>query len=207
MKIRQGVTADFKKKCKAIIDGIQEALPIAGEVTRDEIVRTTLAGIGKDDEPFAPYSKAYQTLIDAVGGKPGGVVNLRGVFLKRDYKGGKPKFKNEKRESAYQRRLGYGRRAFVQVSFGEKSFLIQTPPTRPQKGLIDPQSEMSADLIKVTVQKTGFRLDYTPRQKDYMLYHNDTRVWFSVEKTAVRAALASVLATVFKALIRNFNGK
>lgn len=209
MKIRQNVTNGFRSKANILLQGLQDAIPLAGEVVRDGIIQTTLVGIGDGDTSFKPYSKAYQQLIDAVGGKPNGGVDLRGIFLKQGYKGGKVrKFKNAQREAARQRRAlakGIGRVGYVQVTAGGKSFIVKTPPTRQRRGLIDPQSEMSADLIKITAQKTGFRLDYVPRQFDYMQKHNETRPWFSTNKTPIKAAFASVLASVFKALIRNFN--
>jgi hypothetical protein len=210
LKINENVSRAFRGKCDALLQGIQDAMPIAGEAVRDAIVQTTLAGIGAGDAPFKAYSPGYQALIDSVGGKPGGVVNLRGVFLKPGYKGGTKRFKDRTRELSRQRRAlqrGAGRRAFVHVVIGSRSFIAKTKETRPQRGIIDPQSEMSADLIEVVVKKTGFTLIYHPRKTDYMVTHNETREWFSTDKAAVKAALASVMAQVFRALVRQFNGK
>lgn len=209
MRVRHDVTSAFRRKAEALMKGIQELIPVAAEVTRDGIIQTTLAGIGANDTPFAPYSPRYQALIDSVGGKPGGVVDLRGVFLKEGYPGGKVRrFKDAKREAKRQRNAlakGAGRRAFVQVTIGDNTFTAQTKPTRPRMGLIDPQSEMSADLIKITVTAHGFRLDYSPRQRDYMTKHNETRPWFSTAKTPIKAAFSEVLRIGFRALIQNFN--
>jgi hypothetical protein len=207
MRVRHDVTSAFRKKADDLRKGIQALIPLAAEVVRDGIIQTTLAGIGANDAPFKPYSPAYQALIDSVGGKPSGGVDLRGIFVKEGAKKTRT-FKDPKREAKRQRNAlakGIGRRAFVQVSIGDTTFTAQTKPTRPRMGLVDPQSEMSADLIKITVTANGFRLDYSPRQRDYMTKHNETRPWFSTAKTPIKAAFAEVLRVGFRALIQNFN--
>jgi hypothetical protein len=204
--INESVSIDFANRAGAFMQGLKDALPLVGEVARDEVIRTTLVGIGKGDAPFKPYSPSYQALIDAVGGKPGGVVNLRGIFVKKGAK--QFRFKDAAREAKRQRRAltrGAGRRAYVQISAGGRSFVAMTQPTRPQMGLVDPQSEMSADLIDIRVSGDSVSLQYHPRQHDYMIGHNDTRPWFSLEKSAVKGAVAEALKHIFVALIHSFN--
>src|SRR5205809_3386791 len=165
-------TKAFSEKISVFTSGDEEAFAAIGKDAARMIVQTTLAGIGEDDEPFKEYSESYKRLLEHVGGKPSGTVDLRGVFY---HKGRGPKrFKDPAREQQRQRRAlakGGGRRAFMQVEVGGRTFLVTTQLTRPRLGLIDPQSEMSADLIKVRVTKTGFRLVYQPRRADetYML--------------------------------------
>jgi len=170
----------------------------AGSIMADEIVRTTLAGIGDGDQPFREYSPAYRALIESVGGKASGVVDLRGVFEKRAPKGGE--------YSRTARSRGAGRRAYVEISAGGRRFFARTKRTRPRLGLVDPQSEMSRDLI--TVEVTGAaraKIVYKPRAQSYMILHNEDRKWFSVNKTAVQAAGVYTLQQLFAARCDAFN--
>jgi hypothetical protein len=215
VKQNLNVSSAFRGKCKAFMDGIRQSFPLVGEVARDAIVQTTLAGIGEGDSSFAQYSKLYQEQLDAVGGKPSGVVDLRGIFVK-DQRYGKTRtrrFKNPTREAARVKRArarGEGRQAFVLVTIGKTSFIARTKVTRARKGLLDPESEMSTDLIRIIAMPNGIRLEYRPRHESYMINHNEgdgvvKREWFSVNKTPVKAAVSSTLATIFRALIRSFN--
>jgi hypothetical protein len=201
-------TKAFAEKISIFTQGDEQAFEEIGKDAARMIVQTTLAGIGEDDAPFKPYSESYQKLLDHVGGKPSGIVDLRGIFY---HKGRGPKrFKDPARERKRQRRAlekGGGRRAFMQVTLGGRTFLVTTQLTRPRLGLVDPQSEMSADLISVRVTKTGFRLVYQPRRADetYMLTHQQDRPWFTVNKTAVAAVIFDGLRAYFKAKVRRWN--
>jgi len=205
----------FRGKCDAFMQGIRQGFPLVGEAAANAIVQTTLAGIGEGDAPFAPYSESYQAQLDAVGGKPSGVVDLRGIFVKdsRYKKGRTRRFKDATKEAARVKRArarGEGRIAFVQVTIGDRSFIAQTKATRARKGLVDQQSEMSADLIHVLATPNGIRLEYRPRHDSYMVNHNEgdgvpKREWFTVQKTPVKAAVSATLVTIFRALIRSFN--
>jgi hypothetical protein len=172
-------------------------------------VQTTLAGIGEKDQPFAPYSPAYKEQIDSVGGKPRQVVDLRGLFY----------HKGQKR-SGSKRNLGQGRRGVVKRAFQRDTrSKFQTPSivsfrtaeTRPQRGIIDPLSEMSLDLIKVESTNDRLTIEYEPREKDYMILHNKgdgklpQRKWFTANKTAVRAAILQATSTVIQARVEWFN--
>jgi hypothetical protein len=188
----------FKDGIDNLFDGFEEDLQVVGEIARDEIVRATLAGIGENDEPFAPYSAKYRELIESVGGKPGGVVNLRGVF----YHGGR----EPKKVSARMRRMGAGRRAFVWVNAGGTRFLARTKLTRPQKGLTDAESEMSVDLISVKVQEKSqsVRIVYVPRREKYMIFHQETRKWFTLNRANVRGAIVEAMRRLLEARIFAF---
>lgn len=196
--------ADFnriKGKLTGLLANMRPDHQFIGEAAAVAIVQTTLAGIGAGDAPFAPYSASYKELIDAVGGKPRQTVDLRGLF----YHDG------QKRSRSKQNR-GQGRRAFVTRAFaifpqgGHDnrliSFQAKTAETRPQRGLTDPLSEMSLDLIHVEATDDGLTVFYEPRQHDYMLAHQETRPWFSANKSAVRAAIASAVQTVIGARVQ-----
>jgi hypothetical protein len=177
----------------------------AGKAAAVAIVQSTLAGIGAGDQPFAPYSESYQKLLDSVGGKPQGTVNLRGVFLHSGQKN--PNFR-----SAERRRLsGADRRAYITFTARGKSITAKTPVTRPALGAIDPLSEMSLDLISVVVNNPTVTIRYTPRAADYMIAHNEgtgrapQRQWFSLDKEIVRGALIGILRQAQTRHVENFN--
>lgn len=89
-------------------------LEFVGQALIEPIITSTLAGIGEDDQPFAPYSRRYLDLINAVGGKPGGVVNLRGIFYPKWARGkANPRniLKAERRLAALRARSGVFDRA------------------------------------------------------------------------------------------------
>lgn len=200
------------KKLQGLLGGLKPDLEYVGGVASVAIVQTTLAGIGEGDQPFAPYSPAYKELIDAVGGKPRQVVDLRGLFY----------HEGQKRAKAKTNR-GQGRRAFVTrafttlarprrgVAFPESPKLVQfqamTEETRPQRGLTDKLSEMSLDLLKVEASDDRMTIVYEPRSKDYMAKHQKgdgttpARPWFSANKSAVKAAMNDALQTVIRARV------
>lgn len=230
MTINNGAD-DFKKRVEAFKAGIKEMLPIVGEIARDEIVRSTLAGIAEGDAAFTPYSKGYAELTEAVGGKTSGVVDLRGIFVHSGTTKAKKEIRRkglgnikvfdtpEKRarlakEANRQKRLlrkGGFRQAYVRVTISGKSFFAKTAFTRPRRSLEDTDSEMSTDLIKVTTNATGIKLVYSPRHTEYMIWHQEgegklpKRVWFSVEKANVKGAVQGALSQMFQALIADFN--
>lgn len=218
----QGDAQRITDKVKHFFSGWQEEMGLAGEAAARGIVQTTLAGIGENDEAFAPYSKEYQALLEAVGGKRRGVVDMRGIFF--------PAGKGPKSAAAllkYQgrkarRRDNAGRRAFVQVAavgvragalgVSGNTFFARTRVTRPQKGLSDALSEMSLDLLHVQPSEHGFTITYRPRRKGYMIAHQKSppkgtprRVWFTLNKRAVFEAVRDVIKQGFKARAAWFN--
>lgn len=204
-------------KITGFFNGFSEDLKMAGEAGAAAIVQTTLAGIADNDAAFAPYSASYQALIDAVGGKPQQTVNMRGVFEHdgRDQLSPKRAIKDQSKWLKFQKNQlakGAGRRAYITVSAGGKTFTAQTKQTRPALGLTDPQSEMSVDLIHVEATDTQLTLRYEPRAKPYMVYHNNgtanhapQRKWFSAKKEAVWGNMIYVIKTAIKARIQWFN--
>jgi hypothetical protein len=188
----------IKEKIRTFFADMGPDLKLVGEVMAEAIVRTTLAGIGENDAPFAPYSPAYQEYIEAVGGKPQQTVSLRGLF----YKAGQ---KRAKLGDKARLRLREGRQAFIGRSFvtrlrprlgrgtvakraraggldffqsigaaaprGVAKFTAKTGVTRPARGVTDKLSEMSLDLIKIEAADDSLRLIYTPRERDYMVTH------------------------------------
>jgi hypothetical protein len=190
-----------------------------GEVGAEAIIRTTLAGIGEADQPFAPYSPRYLEQIDAVGGKPQNTVNLRGLFYPPGTAPDLSKLSKRKRNAIFKR--GGGRRAFLGVSFvfkskggglgGIRSFTGMTKLTRPQLGLTDPLSEMSLDLITVSATANTLRIVYNVRKTPYMIYHqegagrNPRRPWFSANKAAVAAAMGEALKVLLAARVQRWN--
>jgi hypothetical protein len=202
---------DFRRvreKLEGLLKDMGEDIKFAGEQAATAIVQTTLAGIGENDQPFAPYSKSYTETIQAVGGKPGQVVNLRGLF----YHEGQKRY-------AGKRQMGQGRRAYIGVGFLAMSkegleggatavrFFAQTLETRPQRGITDKLSEMSLDLIKIEVEDTRLRLSYEPRKDPYMIYHQNgegrlpQRKWFTANKAAVKAALVDSMTVAIQARV------
>jgi hypothetical protein len=190
-----------KRKLGGLLSGMKDDHEFIGQAAAVAIIQTTLAGIGENDEPFAPYSASYKELIDSVGGKPRQVVDLRGLFYHQGQK-----------RSRSKKDLGQGRRAFVTRAFavfpqsGNDNRLVhfqaKTAETRPQRGLTDPLSEMSLDLVHVEATDNSLQVYYEPRANDYMLVHQQTRPWFSANKTAVRAAIYSAVETVIKARVQ-----
>lgn len=84
-------------------------------------------------------------------------------------------------------------------------FQAKTGLTRPAKGVTDPLSEMSLDLIKVVVAGEQMKIIYTARKDGYMIVHNEgsnkmpKRKWFTLDKAAVKAALVFGFETILKA--------
>lgn len=194
------------KRLMALVSDFTPELKLAGEVAADQIIITTLQGIGEGDKAFTPYSESYANLLAHVGGKPSGVVDLRGVFQHAG--------KREKSPKQISKNLiskGGGRKAFIWITLGKKQILFQTAQTRARKGIIDKDSEMSRDLIKVEVSQSRCKLIYTNRLVNYMIRHQrgDSRMpqrkWFSINKVAVKAAAISVLTAAFQARIARFN--
>lgn len=186
-------------------DNMGEDLKFAGEAAAEAIVVTTLAGIGEGDAPFAPYSRAYQEVLDAVGGKMRGTVDLRGIFYHAGQK--RVRYRSEARRRQYRE----GRQAYIRVAFGNLSFTARTGVTRPAKGIIDPLSEMSRDLISVVATDYNLKITYTARSEPYMIAHQEgsgrapKRVWFTLNKTKVREALLSSIRTAIAARVNWFN--
>jgi hypothetical protein len=88
-------------------------------------------------------------------------------------------------------------------------FQAKTGITRPAKGVTDPLSEMSLDLIKVVVANEQMKIIYHARKNGYMVVHNNgeghmpRRRWFSLDKAAVKAAILRGFEIILKArLIR-----
>lgn len=185
----------FRHGVETLFDDFDQDLEFVGEQVAAAIIQTTLAGIGENDQPFKDYSPSYKDTLEAVGGKPGGVVNLRGVFF-HDTKTHKT--------SATSRRKGAGRRAFIFVTIGSRRFVARTRQTRPQVGLTDKNSEMSLDLIEIKIPPlatpTVF-LRYHPRAIAYMIKHNDTRRWYTLKKSAVRGAAIETMKTLLAARV------
>ena len=210
MHVDQGDAARIQDKLARFFEGFAEDLKEAGEAARDEIVRTTLAGIGAGDAPFKPYSPAYQERLDAVGGKPQQTVNLRGVFYPPG-QGPRPRksdLASPAATAAWEKRMlkkGALRRAFVSVTAGGRTFQAKTALTRPAMGLVDRLSEMSADLITVQTTDDSLTLVYSPRARDYMVAHQDTRPWFTANKRAVVAALVTTVRAAVAARADWFN--
>lgn len=188
-------------KVGALFADFERDLQEVGEVAADEIVRATLAGLGEFSVPFKPYSKGYKELIESVGGKPNGVVNLRGLFWHDQ--------KKKRRVSKTSLSKGGGRRAYIWVNVGGRRFLARTKITRPQRGLIDPDSEMSRDLIEIkVVAKDKIKLIYRPRKpgESYMIDpHQQTRKWFTIERQSVRAAIVDTMRRLLEARVLAFN--
>jgi hypothetical protein len=197
----------IKAKLEGLLTGMADDLQFAGENAATAIVQTTLAGIGDGDTPFAPYSPGYQAMIEAVGGKPGEVVNLRGLF----YHDGQKKYRGKKN-------LGQKRRAYVGVAFaslehGVRVFQARTEETRPQRGLTDKLSEMSLDLIGVEATDYSIKISYNPWGTPYMVWHNEgtgkapQRKWFTLNKAAVKAAIFDTMKTAILARVQWFNSR
>ena len=212
--VKQDDYDELRDKVAGLFADMKPDLEVVGGIGADAIVRTTLAGIGEGDQPFAPYSEAYRQLIESVGGKAQGVVNLRGVFYKTAA-GGKAKRKGETAAAheLRQRRKGALRRAYVWVKIRGRGFYARTLPTRPALGLTDRLSEMSRDLIRVEAEDNKLALVYEPRKEKYMILHQDggarggkKRVWFTLEKSAVKQEMISALAALIEARVAAFNG-
>lgn len=196
-------------KLAGMFVGMEPDLKLVGEVGAEAIVRTTLAGIGENDQSFAPYSPGYQALLDAVGGKPRQTVDLRGLFYKE---GQTPKkYRSEKS----RRREGEGRQAYIDAAFKangtDVAFNAKTGITRPQMGVTDPRSEMSLDLIRAEPSESGVAIIYEPRAEEYMITHQNgdgkapKRTWFTASKQAVRAGLLAATGIIIKARAAWFN--
>lgn len=79
---------------------------------------------------------------------------------------------------------------------------------RPARGILDPDSEMSTDLIPVEeAGPASVKLSYRPRNKQYMVKHQDTRPWFSLNKTSVVSAVFDVLTKILTRRADKFNKK
>ena len=206
--IEGGDFGRVEAKLSEFFTGFAEDMKATGEAAAAAIVQTTLAGIGAGDQPFRPYSPAYQERLNAVGGKPQQTVNLRGLFYHAGYGPKLPEDKG-KRIKAEKRLLGKGalRGSYVTVTAGGRTFQARTGITRPQLGLTDHASEMSLDLIKVEATDTTVTLKYEPRTRDYMIEHQKTRPWFSADKAAVQAAALNTLRTALAARVAWFNGR
>jgi hypothetical protein len=196
----------FAKRLRALTEDFSGEMKIAGEVAGDEIVKSTLSGIGEGDVAFTPYSKGYQALLDAVGGKPSGAVDLRGVFLHEG--------KKEKTPAQVSRnllRLGGGRKAHIFVRIAGKVIRVTTRQTRARKPTLDPQSELSTDLMHVEADRKSAKVFYKYRVKGYMLIHQrgegrmPMRKWFSLKKRSVRAAVFGTLKVLWAARCAEFN--
>lgn len=236
---------DFKRvanKVALFFKDFDQDIKLVGEVAAEGIIRTTLAGIGEGDQPFAEYSQAYKELIESVGGKPQQTVNLRGLFYHAGQK--RVKFKSEKRRQLFRE----GRQAFVGVRFtlarrarksaaavgankaggnifktlgkmggkargpkGIALFTARSGITRPTRGVTDPLSEMSLDLIKVTATVDKLTITYTPRVKPYMIFHQEGRTpqpmrkWFTINRAAVRAAMLRTMQMCLESRALQFN--
>lgn len=193
-------------KLEHFFDGLDDDLKLVGETAAEGIVQLTLAGVGENDQPFQPYSPAYQKLIDAVGGKPQGVPNLRGIFSK-DNGASNPRFR-----SAERRRLsGADRRAYINVTAGGKTFTARTPVTRVARGLTDPESEMSLDRISITSSGGKLTLTYNPRQEAYMLTHQNgdgkmpKRTWFTLKRRGIQERMDVTFKALMAARVQRFN--
>lgn len=189
-------------KLNGLFASMAPELKLVGEAVAEQIVTTTLAGIGENDQPFAPYSRGYSELLKTVGDKPGGVVNLRGRFYhssqERRYKGKKD--------------LGQGRRGKSKVKFstGKEVTFTTTQETRPMRGVTDPLSEMSLDLIHVDAKDDQVKVYYEGRQKDYMVSHNrgdgklPRRTWFTARKSAIAAVIRDTFNKLIAARVQRF---
>lgn len=102
---------EWRQRVASIFSDLAPDLKLVGELAAEAIVRTTLAGIGAGDTAFAPYSPAYQAMIDAVGGKPQQTVNLRGLFYHEGQK--RVKYRSEARRQQFRA----DRQAYVNVRF------------------------------------------------------------------------------------------
>ena len=84
-------------------------------------------------------------------------------------------------------------------------FTARTGVTRPARGINDPLSEMSIDLIKVIAENQLLRIIYTARKTPYMITHNrgegkmPKRTWFTLEKAAVKATIIKGFEIIIKA--------
>ena len=190
------------EKLDQLFGNLESDMQLAGEAAAEAIVATTLAGVADGDQPFAPYSAVYQKRIDAVGGKPHQVVDLRGLFYKRFAR------RKQYRSNAARVRERADRAAGRAIhSTGN---VRAQDVTRPSLGILDPRSEMSVDLIHVDPTDSGLELRYSPREVEYMIRHNNgdekmpRRPWFSLNKTAVKAAIQKTLELCWKERIRRF---
>lgn len=203
-------TADFERiagKVEIFFEGFREDLELAGKAGTEAVIRTTLAGLGEDDQPFQGYSASYQRQLDSVGGKAQGVVTLRGVFEHSDATRGQRQSNRDRRNV----KRGAGQRGTVTITTGGRTFQARTAITRPQRGVTDPQSEMSLDLLKVEATDTKLTIRYEPRKQPYMIYHqrgegkNPRRPWLSAKKEAVWGGMMSIVKAAIKARARWFN--
>lgn len=204
----------LKRKLNGLLSDLKEDVEFIGGIVAEEIIRTTLAGIGKGDQPFAPYSGYYSEVIAKLGGKTRQTVDLRGIIDQ-----------GVTRQTDSKGRRGKKPRRDPQktiVSGWAGTFELQR---RPDRGLTDPTSEMSLDLIKVTGTQSGScSIVYTPRAQPYMIKHQTgaldvdappwwpkpkmslpARPWFSADKAAVKAAATNAARTVIAARIQWFN--
>lgn len=189
-------------KLQGLFVNMAPELKLVGEAVATEIVKTTLAGIGENDQPFAPYSPGYSELLKSVGDKPGGVVNLRGRFYHNAH------------QSRYRGKkdLGQGRKGKSKVKFatGREVTFNTSQETRPMLGVTDPNSEMSLDLIHVEPHDDRVTVFYEGRQKDYMIFHNrgdgklPKRTWFTAKKAAIAAVIDATFKKVIAARVQRF---
>lgn len=212
-RIKPEDVARIRAKFAGLLSDMKPDLEFAGESAADAIVQTTLAGLGEDDKPFQPYSPAYDELIQSVGGKPRGNVDMRGIF----YHAGQKRYKGKKD-------LGQGRRANVNVGFAKRhtsdsltpdlvNFTARTAETRPMRGMTDSLSAMSRDLIKIEATDISLKIIYEPRNasESYMIDHNEgkgkqpKRTWFTWKKAAVQGAVMNAVETLIRARVAWFN--
>ncbi len=188
-------------------------LKFIGSMAAGGIVGATLSGKGENDTDFKPYSPAYKEQISAVGGKPqGDRVNLRGVFYPPG-SGPKPR-KTQKaweKQDRSLRKKGAGRRAYITITRGGKTFQVKTAATRPALGLTDPLSEMSLDLIKIEATDQRLTITYSPRKSRHMIIHQTgegkmpKRTWFTLNRKNVIALVKEKVVHLFKARVAWFN--
>lgn len=182
---------------RLLADFGKDAKPV-GQAAAAAIVSTTLAGVGAGDRPFAPYSPAYAAQV-AAAGKPGDPVNLRGV-VRPAGSGGSGRGAGPARGKGKAARAN--RPTFHTVT--------RTPGRPPSTALVDPNSELSLDLITVTTTANAVDLVYTPRRDGYMVDHQTgtatlpARPWFSLDKAAVRSAALAAARDVLVARLEAF---
>lgn len=68
-------------KLQDMVDGLPEDLKAAGEAAAEDIVKSTLSGVGAGDSPFEGYSDSYLKRLESAGASKA-TVDLRGVLPK-----------------------------------------------------------------------------------------------------------------------------
>ena len=174
--------ADAKAALAGFFDDLDHDLEPVGEQTARLIVSETLNDRGDNDQPFAPYSPGYARQLREAGAKLDGKVDLRGVF------GSGP---------------GPGH-------IGAKPGVIRRA-TRAPGGVVDPESELSADLIHVSVEAGRITLNYRPRSSPHMVVHQaggghmPQRVWFTLERPAIKESVRDMVEAILGRYVRHFN--